>query len=71
VCPSPRQASPKSFAGTGSPGPKACRATWSEFLRAQAELVLATDFFTVDTVLLRRYYVLFGRVKTRSCTSSV
>ena len=41
------------------PAPRRDGHTWSEFLSAQAKGIVAADFFQVDTVLLRRYYVLF------------
>ena len=41
------------------PAPRRAAPTWAEFLHAQATGILATNFFTVDTVLLRRYYVPF------------
>src|SRR5664280_1988818 len=41
------------------PAPRRSGPTWVRFMRVQAETMLACDFFTVDTVLLRRLSVLF------------
>jgi transposase InsO family protein len=41
------------------PAPRRLETSWSEFLRAQAASILECDFLTVDTLLLKRFYVLF------------
>ncbi|GIH10345.1 hypothetical protein Rhe02_84120 [Rhizocola hellebori] len=41
------------------PAPRRSGPTWKQFLTTQAHTILACDFFTVDTVLLKRIYVLF------------
>jgi transposase InsO family protein len=49
--------------------------TWKQFLAAHAETIIATDFFSVDTVLLKRLYVLMfihlgsRRILAIACTS--
>jgi hypothetical protein len=41
------------------PAPSRHGQTWHTFLATQAHTMLAADFFHVDTVFLRRMYVLF------------
>jgi len=41
------------------PTPNRTGPSWSEFIASQAHALVATDFFCVDTVTLRRFHVLF------------
>src|SRR6266567_273515 len=58
------------------PAPRRSGPSWREFLRAQAASIVACDFFTVESVVLRRYYVLFfiahasRRVWLAGCTKN-
>jgi putative transposase len=58
------------------PAPRRIGLSWQQFLRQQASSMLACDFFTVETITLRRYYVLFfielgsRRVHLAGCTSN-
>jgi putative transposase len=70
--------SPTSVLSTAGLGPVPRRGgpTWREFLRSQAGSMIACDFMTVETILLRRFYVLFfiahasRRVWLAGCTSN-
>jgi putative transposase len=56
------------------PAPERATSSWRSFLRHHGNTILACDFFTVDTVWLRRLYVLFfvsiatRRVEYVACT---
>jgi putative transposase len=58
------------------PAPRRSGPTWQEFLRQQAAGIMACDFFTVETMSLRRLYVLFfiahgsRRVWLGGCTAN-
>jgi hypothetical protein len=58
------------------PAPRRCGPSWREFLRSQAGTIVACDFLTVETILLRRFYVLFfiahasRRVWLAGCTKN-
>jgi putative transposase len=41
------------------PAPKRLEVSWADFLRQQAASILECDFLTVDTLFLKRFYVLF------------
>jgi putative transposase len=41
------------------PAPRRLDASWREFLRRQAASIVECDFLTVDTVFLKRFYILF------------
>ena len=57
------------------PAPQRDRQSWRSFLRVQGESILACDFFPVNTIWLRRLYVLVflsigsRRVEYFACTS--
>lgn len=57
------------------PAPQRDRQSWRAFLRAHGESILACEFLTVDTVWLRRVYVLVflsignRRVEYVACTN--
>jgi putative transposase len=58
------------------PTPRRCGPSWREFLQAQAASIVACDFFTVESLFLRRYYALFfiahgsRRVWFAGCTAN-
>jgi hypothetical protein len=45
--------------GAIAPAPRRLDASWREFLRRQAASIVECDFLTVDTMFLKRFYILF------------
>jgi len=59
-----------------SPAGARAQLSWRDFVRAHADSIIACDFFTVETLWLRRLYVLFflelnsRRVHVAGCTAN-
>ena len=59
-----------------SPAGARAQLSWRDFLRSHADSIIACDFFTVETLWLRRLYVLFflelssRRVHLAGCTAN-
>ncbi len=72
----PRPSASSSRRRVSGPPARARLSGWREFLRAQAQSMLAVDFFTVETIWLQRLYVLFfieldsRRVHLAGCTAN-
>jgi len=47
------------------PAPRRSGPSWGEFLRQQASVIIECDFFTVETLWLRRLYVFFLELSRR------
>jgi putative transposase len=64
------------LAASLGPAPRHAGLSWRTFLRQQAASMLACDFFTVETLSVRRFYVLFfielesRRVHLAGCTTN-
>jgi putative transposase len=59
-----------------SPSPRRAQLSWKQFLAAHAQTLVATDFFSVDTIFFKRLYVLVymhlatRRILLANCTSN-
>jgi putative transposase len=76
LCVSPSTVRRLLLAASLRPAPRRSGPSWRDFLRQQAATMLACDFFIVETLALRRYYVLFfielgsRRVHLAGCTTN-
>jgi putative transposase len=76
LCVSPSTVRRLLLASRLGPAPRRSGPSWRQFLRQQAASMLACDFFTVETLSLRRFYVLFfielgsRRVHLAGCTTN-
>jgi putative transposase len=76
LCVSPSMIRRILLTARSGPAPRRSGPSWQQFLRQQAASMLACDFFTVETISLRRFYALFfielesRRVQLAGCTTN-